>query len=213
MRDETHKNKYDYPQAQNSIRHQKETKKTERVIMQFLGIDPSLNNTGWVIIKDGAVSDNGCIKPKKIFGVERLAYIKSEFEIILESHQMEDNDIAIIENYSFGAHGQAVFQMGELGGILRVSLYENETKFHTVAPATLKKFATGSGKSEKDNVLKCVYQKWNHDFTDNNIADAFVLAKIGQSIHEWQNGKTDFLKYEKECIQVILHEITKPNSV
>ena len=41
---------------------------------------------------------------------------------------------------------------------------------------------TGSGTSKKEKVLLEVYKKWGFDAPTNNIADAFVLAKIGQAI-------------------------------
>jgi crossover junction endodeoxyribonuclease RuvC len=56
-------------------------------------------------------------------------------------------DLVVIEGYSFGSQGRAVFDIAEPGAGVRFLLYRLGIPFADVPPATLKKFATGKGRS------------------------------------------------------------------
>jgi crossover junction endodeoxyribonuclease RuvC len=68
-----------------------------------------------------------------------------------------------------------------------------------VAPTSLKKYITGKGtKVQKNQILLQVYKKWGVEFTDDNAADSYGLARIAR-------GKHDF-EYEKE----VYDKVTSP---
>jgi Holliday junction resolvasome RuvABC endonuclease subunit len=57
-----------------------------------------------------------------------------------------------IEHYAMGAKfGREA--AGELGGVLRVMLWENELAYREIPPLQLKQFATGKASAEKDHIL------------------------------------------------------------
>ena len=167
--------------------------------MKTLGIDLSLNHTGWVLLQDTTVLTFGLIQPK-MRGIERLVYIKNEFVKVIEKCGIIDT--VVLESYSFGAKGRAVFQIGELGGVIKVLLAENGHTPYLVAPLTLKKFATGHGKGDKQLMLKEVFRKWAFDTSNNNLADAYALARFGLAIQN--KDSLEMLNYEKECVNKVL---------
>jgi len=87
----------------------------------------------------------------------------------------------------------ALAQLGAAHYIIRVLLYERNIDFSVVPPSTLKKFVTGKGNCKKDLVLLKVFQKWGVEFSDNNLADAYSLAKFAlesyqKSLENQTNG-------------------------
>ena len=94
--------------------------------------------------------------------------------------------VVAIEGYSFASRSGQAFSLGEVGGIIRTKVIE---KFPTfvfleVQPTQLKKFVTGSGRGEKDIILKEVFKNFGFDTNDNNVADAYGLAFIADT---WYN--------------------------
>jgi len=100
----------------------------------------------------------------------------------------KDVKLIALEGYSFGSHS-GVILIAELGGIVRYELRREYPKIpqFEISPSALKKFATGKGNVPKDVVIKEVYKRWKFDTNDNNIADAFVLAKMGQCLAKGEN--------------------------
>ena len=144
--------------------------------MIALGIDLSLTGTGLVILDGGEPFYSECFKPQNKSGSSRLIEIRCKIEKTLSDCIPE---IVCLEGYSFGSRGRAVFQTGELGGIIRVLLHEWGIKWIEIPPSQVKKFATGKGNSGKDLILQQVYKRWGQEFETSDEADAFVLAKIG----------------------------------
>jgi crossover junction endodeoxyribonuclease RuvC len=42
----------------------------------------------------------------------------------------------------------------------------------------LKKYATGKGTSKKQEMLLQIYKRWGVEFSDDNAADAYALARL-----------------------------------
>lgn len=141
--------------------------------MRTLGLDLSLNATG-VCVKEGdKILFIDTLKIKKEKGVERLSLIKERITSILNKYQP---DTINIEGYSFGSRGRAIFNIGELGGVVRLLLYENGYKFNEISPKTLKKQFTGNGNADKESMLKRANEVSGVVIEDHNQADAFALA-------------------------------------
>jgi hypothetical protein len=75
-----------------------------------------------------------------------------------------------------------VVDLGELGGVTRLALYNLKIPYVLVPPATLKKFITGKGNSPKNIMLKEIFKRFAMDFDDDNVADAYSLAQLGRAI-------------------------------
>lgn len=70
-----------------------------------------------------------------------------------------------------------------------------------VAPATLKKFATGRGVGEKGDIKMWVLSTWGIKFSDNNQADAYVLARMAGLRHGFFKMAS---RHEGECLKTVL---------
>jgi len=141
-----------------------------------VGLDLSLTGTGLSVVEGNKLHFSECYKPKNKSGPDRLIEIRHKVSEVIDKYQPE---LICIEGYSFGSRGRAVFQTGELGGLIRVLLHKTGIKWIEISPSQVKKFATGAGNCGKDIVLQQVYKRWGMEFKTSDEADAFILAKIG----------------------------------
>lgn len=97
----------------------------------------------------------------------------------------EAPDLIVVEGFSYGSKGRSVFDIAYLGWSIREDLERLKNIWNIpwieVPPTQLKQFATGKGNANKEIILQQVYKRWGVEFSDNNQADAFVLAKIGEA--------------------------------
>jgi crossover junction endodeoxyribonuclease RuvC len=135
---------------------------------RVLGLDLSLTATGY------AYNDEvtGVFRSKNR-GPRRLAEIRGA---VLD--YAYESDIVVLEGYSYASANQA-HQVGELGGVVRVALFDKRIPFVDVAPAVLKKFATGKGNAPKDAMIAAAIRRFDFEGTDNNEADAWMLREMG----------------------------------
>lgn len=140
------------------------------------GIDPSLQKTGVIIMNSaGKVIFEELVKPKKLKSIARLKFIKDRILQILKTHKVT---VVAIESYSFGSRGRATFSLGELGGVLRLSLLEGGYKFFDVSPSSLKSFVAENGAADKVMMRQAVIRKYKLDISEDNICDAYGLARM-----------------------------------
>jgi len=153
--------------------------------------------------------DNGVIKTKpKDFSsdMKRFDMIATTVFDKMGEHCC---DGAFVENYAYAARGN-VARLAELGGIIKHDLMctwgmAPGDKLFVVSPSTLKKYVLGSGVAEKSLILKTVLKKWKVDLDDDNIADAYGLARLGVDFVKYNKDAayTCDHKYEDECIKAV----------
>jgi len=88
------------------------------------------------------------------------------------------------EHYIMGGHGRG-YTLAELHGFVKAKLisellegrYSIDHTIIEVPPTTLKQFATGSGKADKDD-MKAAARAIGVDFDDDNQCDAFWLSQF-----------------------------------
>ena len=144
----------------------------------LLGFDPSLVSSGFAYSDIEGRVHTGRILPKKLKGTERLVFIRQKLEILLDTTKAE---MLIYEGYSMGSKGRSVYDIGELGGILKTKAFERGVEVLLVPPASLKQFATGKGNADKDKVIASVASNWGFNIPHNDEADAFALLKFGEA--------------------------------
>jgi Holliday junction resolvasome RuvABC endonuclease subunit len=137
-------------------------------VTRVLGLDLSLTATGYAVDEETV----GVLR-SKARGPRRLAEIRN---FILEL--ASDSEIVVLEGYSYASQNQA-HQVGELGGVIRLGLYSTHVPYAEVAPAAVKKFATGKGNADKDRVLAAAIRRFAFEGDDNNAADAWILRAMG----------------------------------
>ena len=92
-------------------------------------------------------------------------------------------ELVVLEGYSFGSQGRAIFQIGELGGVVRFWLWGHGLPTVEVAPSTLKKFSTGKGNCGKDAMIAAAIRRFGFEGCDNNEADAYLIWCLARHGH------------------------------
>lgn len=164
-----------------------ETKSCRNILRDpmFVGMDPSFNGFAIVVLdKDGEIIE------QKLFGSDsksepedRLIELESEFDFIPNIVCLHS---VCIEGPSYASQGAYILQMGALHFMIRIMLKRRDVPFKVVAPGTLKKFVTGDGRAKKDLMLLKVYKKWGVEFDNDNLADAYSLARL--ALEDYNNG-------------------------
>lgn len=146
----------------------------------------------------------GKFKGKALLGVENLAYVVDAIETELDEAQP---DLVALEDYS-GGRGPKPFvlaQLGEVGGAARLAMHYRDLRWVEVAAATLKKFVTGKGRGKKHVILEGCYKRWGVGSEtlgdDDNVIDAYCLARFAAAILLEDAGGYSLFRYEVEAIK------------
>ncbi len=178
--------------------------------MISLGLDLSLTGTGCVKVSaiDGSIFDTNIIKSKppkiktSLTELERLMKIR-------DSINTKDVKVAVIEGIAFMARNStSLAQLSGLNYMVREMLYKNKIPFVIVAPTTLKKFITGKGNCPKDLMLLETYKRYGEEFNDDNVCDAFGLAKIGEAL---LNDKLKLTIQQTEVVDLLKKQLHQNN--
>lgn len=136
--------------------------------MKLIGIDPSLAATGLHWGEDGAAVYTKASDP------QRLSVI---FKKVCE--KLEGVHLAVIEDLPTHAHSAGL--TGQVQGVVRLALQIRGVPYIAVPPASLKVFATGSGRANKEAMRSAAEARLgsipNH--WDDNVVDAFWLEQMG----------------------------------
>ena len=130
----------------------------------------------------------------------RLHWFKKQMEKLLIDHGLVGRDgLMVIEGYAMMAKGR-VFNIGELGGVLKLVAWEYDVDILVVPPTTLKKFCTGKGNANKEAMLKAVHNKWGYLTFFNDEADAYALYRFGEATQsrKWKRS-SDGLTFMGKC--------------
>lgn len=155
--------------------------------MAWIGLDQSYTGFGLVILLDGDDHPHdrlGKFDAAKFgSGVDRLLFIEEWLATEIGDYVI---DWVCMEGYANGSKfGREA--AGELGYAVKRYLRSRHPQrlLPTVVPPTsVKKFATGSGAAKKNEMLLAVYKRWGVEYKNDNLADAFVLAKIAQALSD-----------------------------
>ena len=141
--------------------------------MNIIGLDLSLTSTGF------ATEINRGIIATTTKGAERLALLSL---MVMDIVKEFDKPIVIVEGYSFASRNSQAHALGELGGVVRMRLWENGVPFIEVPPTCRAKFATGRGNASKTEVTSAISAKTGIVFSGsgaNDICDAWILREMG----------------------------------
>jgi Holliday junction resolvasome RuvABC endonuclease subunit len=111
-------------------------------------------------------------------GVQRLNHLQSWIKTKLASiGDLHIVDVAM-EGTVLASHSALV--LGELAAAVKLFFLTYDPLFLPlqIPPMTLKKFASGKGTSKKQEMLLQIYKRWGMEFSDDNAADAYALARL-----------------------------------
>lgn len=155
----------------------------------ILGIDQSYTSTGFCIIKpDQTILEFGTIKTtEKEHGdlYDRAMHITNLIADKIRQHNITD---IRIEGLAFGIRGDATRDLAGLQFtiITHTRLLDRNIRQTVIAPTSLKKFATGTGKSDKSAMIESLPDHVRNAFIQagfkkttglGDICDAYWLAR------------------------------------
>jgi len=144
-----------------------------------IGVDPSARSTGVVVLREDGLVLHAEALEVETTGVARLAEIRNRLADICRRYG--PFDVGVRESYSLGSTNRP-FLLGEVGGIVQLALHDYASRVEECAPKALKKFATGNASASKDEVMRAITARWGEHYDNDDIADAYVLARIGLSL-------------------------------
>lgn len=130
--------------------------------------------------------------------MDRIDQIVVPIEKMLVSHEVA---VIAIEGYSMGSKFNREI-LAELGAILRSTLIEY-APIYEIAPMTLKKWVTGTGKGDKTKLIASITKEFGHVFDTNDEYDAFGLFHIALHLSGQMQPTT---KYREQTIKTVLEK-------
>jgi Holliday junction resolvasome RuvABC endonuclease subunit len=152
--------------------------------VKFCAVDPSISCTGLAILEERNEGEFILIEKtslittkvkykdrwdKKVAALELFNYWLTP--------RIEDISFFVFENYSYGSPGHLA-DLGELNGMFRLFIHHYDKPVDYMAPSSIKKFVTGSGKATKREV-QADLSKYILNFEDikfNNLDESDAAA-------------------------------------
>jgi len=154
--------------------------------MKVMGIDQSFTSSGIIILNNDDIIHSECFKTNKEDNRFNRAYV-----ITVRIKQLIDEyhpDIIEIEGLAFAMRGNATRDLAGLQFVIVTYLQEVMHKeVDIISPLTIKKFATGSGKAKKDEMISHLPEDVLQLFLSTGVkkttgladlTDAYWIAKL-----------------------------------
>lgn len=142
--------------------------------MRIAGFDPGLK-TGWAVY-------DSLLSPHWWWGVFDLSYDKplaclmDKLKLIAHPHEVWVEKPLGMGFYPMSSNSQKL-------GI--IALWAGEEIVRTIAPTSIKKFATGSGRARKNEMIAAARTKWGVKVHADHEADALWICEYGRSKGGW----------------------------
>jgi Holliday junction resolvasome RuvABC endonuclease subunit len=176
----------------------------------IIGADFSFSSTGIVVLDvDGNLIHSETVNTKTSDGtkVERLSIIRKRFLKLIE--QFSPMQFFSFEKISVMSNHSVVDISMSAGQMLANLPEENPPIVISLAATAIKKAAIGSGSGGKELVLKGVLKQWGEDFNNNDIGDAFVVARVSADLVKMLNIYKALKKEHGEDIHKFLIDLEK----
>ena len=149
--------------------------------MNILGVDPSLSNTGYGMLKFKKNQyfpiEGGVIKTKSTDSLEkRLSIIFDEFSLIFKKYIPDA--IAVEDLHSRPKFAKTSILMGHARGVILSTAGLHNIKVFNYQPTQAKNLVTGSGRADKKQIMISVSKILNNEnlLKNEHVADAFSIA-------------------------------------
>lgn len=156
--------------------------------MRVEGLDTSTARCGWAC-HDGSLHS---IKPRTGAGEpdRRLFEIRGMFGRLVRLHPPRA-ELLVLEGYSIGSpNSSTLLKLGEVGGVIRAELFELGIPYVVVPPASVKLFATGNGKADKQAMIDAATMLGAEPANDDE-ADAYHLRRMGRVARGLETSHVD----------------------
>lgn len=157
---------------------------------KVLGLDQSFTSTGYCVCEGFSVIEHGVINTMKTESPLDVFVRSNEVATaVLEIIDKHGIDVINLEGLAFMSRGNVTRNLAILQGALVVSILASgfeEDSINIVTPTSLKKFATGDGKSDKSKMfdslpdfIKDEISQYKKTKGRSDVTDAFFLAVYG----------------------------------
>lgn len=143
--------------------------------MRIMGVDPSIACTG-VSLPDG---ETLAWRPKAP-GDERLRELANYLHVAVQGSH---TDLVVMEDVPSRMIGAAGKVIPMLHGALRLELFRMSVPYTVLSPATLKKFATGSGSADKTAMALAALKRLGREYQTSDECDADWLRIAGRMVY------------------------------
>lgn len=182
----------------------------DRSLDLYVGIDPSLTGYGLVLWWPWGGAHREVLIETKAEGDTYARRLQQIVDTLLVTLGPEREHIRLIcmERPAYDASG--AFTGGLVHAATALALLsifgDDDPRLAPVLVAsnTLKKFVTGKGVGKKQLMVKYVYTKWGFDTDNDNLADAYGLARLAAAVA----SRTSEHKYEQDCIDTVRRSMT-----
>lgn len=145
---------------------------------RVLALDPSLTSTGYAYMAQGVLY-TGCLPTGKMQASERIDYILRAVARLVDESKPE---LIAYEGYAMGVRGGGrLFDIGELGGVLKHYFWRNGIEVLLVPPSSMKMFVTGKGTADKVAVANALADEIGCVFSSADESDAVGLLMVGEA--------------------------------
>lgn len=149
--------------------------------MLVMGIDPSLNSTGWGIVKKEKSQlfyiASGVISPGSSNTVfEKMLFISNSLKKILSDFIPA---LLALEQSFVNSNPQTSLKLGLVRGSIILTALQNSFNIEEIAPLLVKKMITGNGRAEKHQVAFMVSKILSGSpsiFKTHDETDALAIA-------------------------------------
>jgi Holliday junction resolvasome RuvABC endonuclease subunit len=177
--------------------------------LKIVGLDLSLRGTGVAILRlslgkwEPPVLTT--VRPKPAPRPVTRDYEGNRLvDVVSKLHDIgvfdSDVDLVGLEDYAYGIkkdETNCVFQLGELGGIVRYLLLTKGIPYIPVPIMLGKKFATGNGAAKKDLVAQKMAELWQvPKFTEKQFDSSDALALASTAAYHRLNGLVGLKTYK-----------------
>ena len=148
--------------------------------MRVLGIDPSVQSTGFGIIEysddNYTVLKYGAIKPsRRLLFHHKVNMIRDQLERIIQSYRPTE---VAIENPFYAQNIKTAITLGQVRGAVLVAVASHDCDLYEYSPLEIKKAVTGYGRADKDQVKTMIRTLLNIRGPDlgTDASDALATA-------------------------------------
>lgn len=172
--------------------------------MNVVGIDPSLTRSGLVVLGmrlstgHPQVLSEGVITPAAGYRPLRLRTVREGVQAVLRTWAPR---LVAMEAEVWMASVAQGSDQAAVQAMLQDLLFDwlqhapPGTRFLSINTSQVKKYV---GATQKDQMLKEVYRRYDFDTPDHNIADAYTIARIGWDLMTGGSKSIRFTKPQEE---------------
>lgn len=169
--------------------------------MRVVGLDLSTKRIGFATAEGDLISISGHAGAEDPY--RRLSQLRRELAYAF-AVRPPGPALVVVEDYALGAPGRlSLVRLGEIGGIVRTWLFEQDWPIALVSPSTVKRFATGNGNATKQDMIARAVALGARlsRFDNDDEADAFHLRRMGLASAGLLDGKLN--DHELDSVAVV----------